>query len=488
MNWILILEFIKSWYWIPVLLLYMGVIITILIQNRNPTKTVAWMLVIVFIPVVGILLYIFFGRRFTKKAVFRKRYESKFESFFNQIAEHENYFFQRHERGLGDDYRFQSLFKYLMNEKVSFTLDKNDVQLLKNGNQKFEYLFEDISNAQNYVHLEYYIFEEDDLSKRLIDLLGKKVKEGVKVRLIMDGLGSNPSRRFLKYIRSKGILCTEFLPITISYLSDTNYRNHRKVVIIDDAIGYIGGINVSQKYLNMEGDSLYWRDTSIRIYGDAVFNLEIQFCITWHFTEGESYLIKPPPSFLSLTTPFNGYSTIAFSWCGPSSEAPYCLETIIIAIQKARKSIFITTPYFVPDEALLSALSIAAASGVEVKMIVPNKGDSRVVQWASNSFLKPLLKRGVQIYQYQKGFMHAKTMVIDEQLSMIGTVNMDLRSFYINFEVAGWIHNPEIAFEMHELFFEDLKHCLPLDLSTWNARPWYLRSLESISRLLAPIL
>lgn len=488
MNWSLILEFIKSWYWIPVLLLYIGVLTTILIQNRNPTKTVAWMLVIVFIPVLGLLLYLFFGRRFTKKAVFRKRYEKNFESFFSQIEENENHLLKRLERGLGANQQFVALFKYLMNEKVSFTLDKNHVKVLKNGNQKFTLLMQDIQSAKKYIHLEYYIFEDDELSMKLIELLAKKVKEGVKVRLIIDGLGSNPSKRFLKYIHEQGILCMEFLPIRFSYLADSNYRNHRKVVIIDDQIGYVGGINIAKKYYNLDGDPLYWRDTSIRINGDAVFNLEIQFSITWHYTGGANYMISLPKSFLSLETPYEGRSTLAFAWSGPSSDAPYCLETIIIAIQKARQSILITTPYFVPDEALLSALGIAAASGVEVRMIVPNKGDSRVVQWASHSFYKPLLSRGVKIYQYEKGFMHAKTMVIDQEVSMVGTVNLDLRSFYINFEVAAWIKDSSIAAEMYEMFYEDLNSCQELELSSWNKRPWYVKTMESVCRLLAPIL
>ncbi len=484
----IILEFLKTWYWVPVVIVYIGAIVTILIQNRNPTKTVAWLMVIVFVPIIGMLIYFFFGRRFTKKAIFRKRYEEEFHSFFTQLSEFENHFLKRLEHGFDQESRFKSLFTYLFNEKVCFSLDKNHVQLLKNGNEKFKVLFEDIKNAKRYIHLEYYIFEDDALTDRLLIALREKVIEGVQVRIIIDGLGSNPSRKFLKRIRDLGILCTEFLPITFAYLSDSNYRNHRKVIVIDDDIGYVGGINIALKYYNQEDDSVFWRDTSIRIVGDAVFNLEIQFAITWHFTKGESYILKAPESFLSSESIYDGKSMVGFSWCGPSSEAPYCLETIIIAIQKARHSIRICTPYFVPDEALLSALSIAAASGVEVSIIVPESGDSKIVQWASNSFYKPLLKRGVDIYQYKKGFMHAKTLVIDDSLSMVGTVNLDLRSFYINFEVASWIEDKEFAASMNEVFMNDLKDSEAIDLKRWNKRKWYIRSLESISRLLAPIL
>lgn len=488
MDFEIIFEFLKTWYWVPVVMLYVGAIITILIQNRNPTKTVAWMMVIVFVPVLGLLIYYFFGRRFTKKAVFRRRHEKEFHSFFVQLSEFENHFLKRLENGLDKNNRFKSLFTYLFNEKVSFSLDKNHVKLLKDGNEKFKSLFEDIRNAKRYIHLEYYIFEDDPLSQRLLETLAKKVEEGVEVRIIMDGLGSNPSIRFLRKIRALGIQCTVFLPIKFTYLADSNYRNHRKVIVIDDEIGYVGGINIAIKYYNQDDDSIYWRDTSIRIVGDAVFNLEIQFAITWHFTKGESYILNSPPSFFSSESIYDGPSVVGFSWCGPSSEAPYCLETIIIAIQKARRSIRICTPYFVPDEALLSALSIAAASGVEVSLIVPESGDSKIVQWASNSFYKPLLKRGVNIYQYKKGFMHAKTMVIDESLSMVGTVNMDLRSFYINFEVASWIEDEAFAASMNELFLEDLKDAELIDLKEWTKRKWYIRSVESVCRLLAPIL
>lgn len=490
MNYIEIVStYILQWYWLPMLIIYAGVILMLLIENRNPTKTVAWLLLIIFVPLVGLLFYLFFGRRFTKKKKFKKKYYKQHAQFFSNLKEKENFLSLDMYTALESYPNYKSSFEYLLHEKVSYTFSGNEVSIFHNGNDKFTALFEDIANAAKYIHLEYYRIEDDSLSQKLFSLLKEKVEEGLKVRIIMDGFGSNPKRKFLEKLKSWGLEVAVFLPVRFSAFSDNNYRNHRKLVIIDGVLAYIGGINLSEKYINQEHDSLYWRDTAMRFEGNSVFNLEIQFWNTWNFVGGTYFQEPNIDIFLKdFSQNIRGNSIIGFSWSDPSSHAPFCLETLLLAIYNAKKSVKICTPYFIPEESLIKALNLAVSRGVRVQIIVPFKGDSRIVQWASSSFYKPLLRRGVEIYRYTKGFMHAKTVLIDDTLFSIGTLNLDIRSFYINFEVTSWILDAELGKEMAIQYDMDLANSEQVDLIRWGKRSVFNRALESVCRLLAPLL
>lgn len=481
-----VLAFSKEWYWLPLALIYSGVIITILAENRNPTKTLAWMLVIVFLPGLGLFIYFFFGRRFKKKKVFRKKNTGEHQVFFQRWQKkrpllEEN--LETLEHTLGD---LTSVYRFLFNENISAPILNNKVKLLINGEQKFPLLFEAINDAKHHVHLEYYIYERDEIGEYLIELLIKKANEGVEVRFLVDDFGSSKFKKEEQLMQKAGIHFIRFLPVRFASLSDSNFRNHRKVAIIDGSIAFVGGINIASRYINDGKNPLYWRDTSVRIEGGSVFLLQFQFWLTWHFSEG--FPFKLTKDYLAVDEAMKGNAAVSFALSDPGSPAPYNMEVILIAISRASKSIQICTPYFVPSEQISTALQVAAASGIVVELIMPLHSDSYIVHHASFSFLKPLLKRGVHVYLYEKGFMHAKTICVDGKLAFIGTVNMDIRSFFINFEIAAIIHDENICVEMQQQFAIDKAESIRIDMKYWKKRSIFKRGLDSICRLLAPVL
>lgn len=485
----IISSYILEWYWLPVLIIYGGIIFMLLIENRNPTKTVAWLLLIVFVPIIGLLFYMFFGRRFSENLRLKNKNHEKHTLFFSDSDVDENFLLKDMYSALKSYPMYKSNFEYLYLEKQSYSFSGNEVKVFHNGNDKFESLFKDIKCAKSYIHLEYYIIDNDFLTQKLFKLLKERIEKGVKVRVILDGFGSNPKKKFLEKLRSFGMEVAVFLPIRFSSFSNNNFRNHRKIAIIDGDIAYVGGINISEKYINQADDALYWRDTAFRFEGNSVFNLELQFWNTWNFVEGKNFEKPDKDKFLHNFTKNNkGNSIIGFSWSDPSSHTPFGLESLLLAIYNAKKSVKICTPYFIPEESLIRALNLASARGIKVQMIVPYKGDSKIVQWASSSFYKPLLQRGVEIYRYTKGFMHAKLVLIDDKLISIGTLNLDIRSFYINFEISGWLLDSALGELMAEQFEKDLKNSEKVDFSTWKKRPIIKRFLESMCRLLAPLL
>jgi len=481
-----VLEFSKEWYWIPLALIYIGVIITILGENRNPTKTLAWMLVIVFLPGLGLFIYFFFGRRFQKKKVFRKKNQGEHQVFYDRW-QRERPFLEENldqlDHTLGD---LTSAYRFLFNENISAPILTNEVKLLINGEQKFPELFESISNAKHHIHLEYYIYEPDETGRYLLDLLVKKAAEGVAVRFLVDDFGSPKMKKEVEMMLKGGIHFVRFLPVRFASLSDSNFRNHRKIAIIDGSVAFVGGINISSRYINDGNNSVYWRDTSVKIQGGSVFLLQFQFWLTWHFSGGNPY--KLTDDYIPADKVKSGNAAVSFALSDPGSPSPYNMEAILIAIARASKSIQICTPYFVPSEQISTALQVAAASGIVVELIMPMQSDSYIVHHASFSFLKPLLKRGVHVYLYEKGFMHAKTICVDGKLAFVGTVNMDIRSFFINFEIAALIQDQDLCLEMQQQFEIDKKDSLRIDMKYWKSRSVFKRGLDSICRLLAPVL
>lgn len=480
------LAFFRQWYWVPLALVYSGVIVTILAENRNPTKTLAWLLLIVFLPGVGLLIYFFFGRRFRKKILFRKKNKAEHEVFFRRWEKERPVFERRLEEleaSLGD---LAGIYRFLLNENVSAPIGNNKVSLLINGEQKFPAMMEAIAEARHHIHLEYYIYELDSVGQALIDLLIRKAGEGVEVRFLVDDFGSPRMVRQERLMREAGIHLIRFLPVRFTSLSDSNFRNHRKVAIIDGYTAFVGGINIAERYQNDRGNSPYWRDASVKIQGDSVILLQFQYWLTWHFSEGEPF--KLTRQYLWQNQHPLGTSTISYALSDPGSPAPYNMEAILIAISRASKSIQICTPYYVPSEQISTALQVAAASGIRVELIMPMSSDSFIVHHASFSFLKPLLQRGVDVYLYKKGFMHAKTLVVDEKIAFVGTVNMDIRSYYINFEIAAVIYDQNLCLQLRDQFEMDKSHSQYVNMAYWKKRPLMKRALDSVCRLLAPLL
>ncbi|TJZ52473.1 cardiolipin synthase [Sphingobacterium olei] len=481
---------LQEWYWLPAMLLYIGVISTLLIENRNPSKTMAWVLVIVFLPVIGLLLYYFFGQKFSKvkkmqrvnqrQAVRLKKEWERLDPIMEELI---------HDiRGdIGD---LSRVFTFLKNERLSSPTMNNDVKLLVNGEEKFKYLIEALTAAKHSIHLEYYIFETDNIGLQILNILESKANEGIAVRLIVDSFGSPALVRYMERVKSN-IQFKDFLPVTFSSLANSNYRNHRKIAVIDGEVGFIGGINISDRYINdpKKNNAVYWRDTSIRIEGAAINMLQVGFWHSWNQADGEPFMLeKGYLKELRQSRDTKANAAVAFVSSDPASKGPFNMEAILIALGEANTKIQLCTPYYIPSDELASVLMIAASSGVKVELMIPAKSDSYLVHHASFSFLKPLLERGVKVYLYNKGFLHAKTITVDGKLAFVGTVNLDIRSFYINYEVAAAVSDQNLCSEMERQFEIDKLECDLLTLEVWQSRLKWKRGIDSICRLLAPVL
>jgi cardiolipin synthase len=487
-NWESIWQFILKWYWIPLVLLYVSIMITILKENRNPSKSLAYILVLVFLPVIGLLIYYFVGRvPVFKNRVIKKKGlidRDKLQQYYKHLAPEMEKRLSLLEQQIGD---MAFPFKYLYYQQQSLISTGNAVTLLNNGEQKFPALFEALENATLYIHLEYYIFTADAVGNRVADILIEKQRQGVEVRVIADDVGSNDIKNIPARLRKAGIPFLKTMPVAFSSLANTNYRNHRKIVIVDGVIGFIGGINLDERYWNNGKHKLFWRDTSVRIEGPAVKLLQVQFLLSWYFSGGENDFDESR-RYLESVSINRGNAIVAIAASGPSSPVPYIMETILLALSQAKKSIRICTPYFIPSDQLTSVLVIAAANGIEVELILPEKSDSFIVQHASFSFIKPILERGVRVYLYKKGFMHAKTISIDNSLAFIGTVNMDTRSFFLNFEITSIIYEQRLCKHIEESFETDKRNSQLISLDKWQNRPVIYRAFDSVCRLLAPLL
>jgi cardiolipin synthase len=482
-------SFLVQWYWLPLLLIYLNIILTILIENRNPSKTIAWVLVIVFLPILGILLYYLFGQKFRKvqhlrigSLVQNKRLMERWGRL-NPILEAN---LAQMDQKIGS---LSRVFRFLANQQISPLILHNHITLLINGEEKFPALLEAIRSAKHHIHLEYYIFEPKGIGLEVLNALVEKAQEGVQIRVLIDAFGSPQLANQLKKWEAKGIDLEIFLPVGFTSLANGNYRNHRKLAIIDGEIAFIGGINIADHYLNNPNNlnAVYWRDTSVCIRGNAVNVLQAYFWMDWHFAGGrafevdEQYLHNAPMDAI-------GNAAVSFASSDPGSDAPFCMEALLLAISEAEECIRLTTPYYIPSEELDTALQIAAASGIRVELMLPMQGDSYIVQHASMSFLKPLLKRKVSVYLYEKGFIHAKTVLIDGKLSFVGTPNLDTRSFYINFETSALISEPDFCKKLADQFELDKKSSHLINMDEWLERPRWKRGIDSICRLLAPLL
>ena len=364
----------------------------------------------------------------------------------------------------------------------------NSVKLLLNGEEKFPELMKCISEAKHHIHLEYYIYEEDEIGKAIIELLIKKANEGVEVRFIYDDFGSPAIKKKIeKRMHESGIEVFPFSKVYFYLFANRiNYRNHRKIVIIDGKTGFTGGINVCDKYINNKPTQLYWRDTHLRIDGPAVYYLQYIFITDWNFCSDKKITDKGSYFNPQAAAKEDMYLQIAGS--GPDSNQPSILFSVLDAIYLAKKEILITTPYFIPGDAVVYALRTAALGGVSVKLLVPGKCDSKLVNAASKAHYKDLLIAGVEIYVYNKGFVHAKTLVTDGTLSMVGTANMDHRSFELNFEVNAIIYDAPLAENMRKVFFEDLTYTEKLNPEQWYKRSMLTQLPEKLATLLSPSL
>lgn len=460
----------------------------IFLERRNASTTWAWLMVLFFIPVIGFILYLILGQKVRRRKLYKLLGDSQ------RIIEHT---IERQLRQLRDDeisFNDPAMRSYqdmiYMNLRTSYAIytSNNAVQIFTGGEQKFDALLKDIEAAKHHIHLVYYIVRDDELGRRLIRALAAKAAEGIEVKFLYDHIGSSslPKRYFHELIAAGGREAA-FFPSRIPYLNlKINYRNHRKLVIIDGHVGYIGGFNIGDEYLGLDEHFGEWRDTHLRVVGNAVLQMQAQFLMDWNLAaSGRIILNELYFPIISNTTGKIGMQLVA---SGPDTEYQQIKDAYIKMIYAAKKTICLQTPYFVPDESLMTALKIASLSGVDVRIMLPSRPDHFFVYWATHSYLGELIAGGVKCYLYEKGFLHAKTLVIDGKVSSVGTANLDIRSFKLNFEMNAFIYDTQTSAELQRIFEVDAEYCIPLTAEIYASRPFINRFKESISRLLSPIL
>ncbi|PSL40818.1 cardiolipin synthase [Salsuginibacillus halophilus] len=462
--------------------------IIIFLERRDPAATWAWLMILFFVPFVGFIFYIIFGQNLSRKRLFSWKDIEKVgisDVIANQLQA------IRTNRFLFQDMNVENnrdlIYMLLMNNGAVFTQD-NELSIMTDGHDKFEQLFRDIEAAEDHIHVQYYIFRKDALGERLIEALAEKARQGVKVRFLYDDLGSRSlSRRQFRSILDSGGDVGVFFPSKIPYVNlRLNYRNHRKMVIIDGEIGYTGGFNVGDEYLGLSKKFGYWRDTQIRLEGSAVDTLQTRFFLDWNQAVKERSLQYDPRYFPDKEP--KGHTPIQVVTSGPDSEWEQIKNGYLKLITSAKESVYIQTPYFIPDTSLLDALRIAALSGKDVRIMIPNKPDHIFVYWATYWYMGELLKAGARFYIYDNGFMHSKTMVVDRKVSSVGTANIDVRSFRLNFEVNAFIYHEETSRQLADIFEDDMTYSWEMTEERYAQRSLWIRFKESISRLLSPIL
>lgn len=457
----------------------LAVIVVVLSENRNPVKSMAWMLVLVLLPVVGLVIYLVFGRSLKGMRLISRSHlrELRRMNDFPEAVSRED--------DLSDSSR--QLIS-LVNKLTEPHLFKgNDITVFTTGEEKFSSLLRDIEQAREHIHLQYFIIENDTSGRRLVELLERKAREGVQVKVLYDYVGSfYIHSRVLKRMRAAGIEVHPFMELTFTqFLFRLNWRNHRKIVVIDGKVGYVGGMNIADRYVIGEKRQPAWRDTHLRIEGESVTAMQYSFAIDWNFTTRR--LLDTVPKHQQAGALSSDY-LVQMVNSGPTSRWNNISFVFLKAITLAKHSLYIQTPYFLPSDSLLKAMQSAALAGVDVRLMIPRHPDSVMLRLATGSYLKECLMAGIKIYFYEPTMMHAKVVIVDDEFVTTGSTNFDFRSFEHNFEFNALVYSKEFNGKMKAIFEADMEHCTRISLGKWKQRPLVQKALESIVRLISPIL
>ena len=458
-------------------------VIHVVLDNRQPAKTIAWALIIIFAPVIGIIAYLFFGvntRR--ERLVSRRSLDELTRRSMFEVVEQRDLVLPENNKLLIDQFINQSLSLPFQNNRVDFLLD---------GYEFFPSLLRDIAAARHHIHLDIYIFEDDPLGNLIADALIAKAREGVEVRLIYDDVGCwSVKNRFFQRMIDAGVMVEPFLQVRFPRLtSKANYRNHRKLFIIDGHIGYVGGMNIALRYVK-GGRTASWRDTMTRIEGLGVISLQRIFLIDWYFTNRTLLNDRTYYRFGGDSSDKH-YGDILLQGvaCGPTSPVPEIMQGFVRIIMNAKRYVYIETPYFLPTGVIRFALISAALAGVDVRLLVPRHGDTWLIGWASRSYLREMVEAGVNVMLYDKGFLHSKIMVSDDIVCTCGSTNMDFRSFEDNFESNVFFYGEEVSERLRDIYLDDEKNAIPLSDIPERMNPTLgVRLWESLTRLLSPLL
>ena len=454
----------------------------IFIERKEPTTTWAWLIILIVLPGIGLILYLLLGQNLSRQKIFREKKLADKIKRYKLISNRE---LPNFDSEINENYEDLILMNY--NHSGAIYTTGNEVKTYINGEDKFRDLFNDIRAAKSFIHIEYYIFRYDDLGKALIRELHEKTKDGVEVRLVIDGMGSKRiTKKIIKEIESYGIKMAIFFPGVLPHINTRiNYRNHRKIVVIDGKIGYVGGFNVGNEYVNKGKQFKFWRDTHIRVKGEAVNELNKRFILDWDYAADENMgnmsMYFPIPEVVGNV----GMQIVS---SGPDHMEEYIKNSYMKIINNAKNYVYIQTPYLVPDSPMMEALKISALSGVDVRIIVPGAPDHFFMEWILSANIGLLIEYGIKIYRYGNGFIHSKTIVADGEVCSIGTANLDIRSFKLNFEVNAFIYNEIIAKEQEKIFLDDQLKSKLVTKEEYYKRSRSLKIKESLIRLLAPIL
>jgi cardiolipin synthase A/B len=470
------------------ILLLVFVCFKILYDVHSTVKTFAYLIITVGIPVIGMLVYFAVGANYRKNKLYSKKIitDDKILADIKEKMIHVSE--DSWNRGEHEVKTHEKLARLLLNDNSPLTAN-NEVRLLLNGETKFPAVIKALKDAKHHIHMEYYIFEDDEIGKEIKTILIQKAKEGLQIRFIYDDLGSRSIRKeFIRELRQAGIEVYPFYKILfVAFSNRTNYRNHRKIIVIDGCTGFVGGINVSDRYINGSDEKkLFWRDTHVQIKGPGVLYLQYLFICDWNFCASQQLVIQHdyfPPTDLKIG---DAYVQIAAS--GPDSDSPTIMYSLMETILLAKEELLVTSPYFIPGQSILDAICVSALSGVKIKLLVPRVSDSAIVNAAAKSYYAEILDAGVEVYLYKKGFVHAKTIVADGELAIIGSANMDHRSFELNFEVNSVIYDHEIARQLRQAFYDDLNDAEIIDPKVWANRTKLSQLPEKLARLLSPLL
>lgn len=461
-----------------ILTIIIGTILVIIFENRNPVKTIAWCMVLTFMPVIGLLLYIVFGMDN------RQRRQIKDEDLRRLKAITETR--QSDNIASVTSVQYEKLACMLRNMNQAYPLEGNNVEIMTDFRTMSDRLVADIESARHHINMLFFKFEDDAAGRRIADALIRKAEEGVQVRLIYDEAGNlMVPRRFYKRLRKNGIQVRGFIRIFLPILSrDYNSRNHRKVVVIDGKTGYMGGMNIAQRYAEGLNWGI-WRDTHMRITGPAVSELQTSFLTDWQFTKGD----EPDLDSMYPYNPPCGNTLMQIVTGGSMDKWNVMMQAYMTAIASAKSHAYLQSPYFIPPEPIMKALQNAALGGVDVRVMIPYRGDKGILPpWASRSYIKEALNAGIKIYLYRKGYMHSKTMTIDDSFVTIGSTNIDFRGFEQDFEINAFMYDDDLARKQREIFLEDQKDAELIDPMEWDKRPLIDKAKESVARIFSQVL
>ncbi|NOU17963.1 MAG: cardiolipin synthase [Bacteroidales bacterium] len=455
-------------------------------EKRDPVKTTSWVLILILLPIAGLIFYIFFGQYHRKEKIFNRkglRDLEQLESLSHlQIVKLHKENFNRSSKIIDN----LNIITLLLNNSKSLLTEFNEVEIFQDGNGAFNSIIDVLNSAKSTIHIEFYIVSDDKIGNRIKDILIEKAKLGIEVRLVFDDVGSwSLPKRYIRSMREAGVSVYPFMEVKFPLLtSKANYRNHRKIIIVDGKIGFVGGMNIADRYIEGSKELGPWRDTMIKLIGEAVHSLQAIFLVDWYFVSNQ--IINDREKYFPEQN-VSSHHPIQITACGPDSDWASIMQTFFLAITKAKRHIYIASPYFVPNESILTALKTASLSGVDVRIMLPGKSDSTVVYWSSLSYVSELLDAGIKVYLYQNGFNHSKILMIDSSFASVGSANMDIRSFEDNFEIAAIIYDEQITGLLEKSFLNDLSRSKMVISEEWNLRSHKYNLKESIARLFSPL-